>query len=695
MKLPWMQKSQTKKPAQSIKLFFVIGTISLISLIIGIQTWFSISQFRNSMEVKIRENLKYQAGEAVNKLDARFVQIGKYTELLAYDMEAMPTYDSDLLLNIIDKYITSDPLIVGSGFWFEPNIYQQGLKYYGPYKYRDDKGQIVLTWEYSNAEYDYFKYDWYKIGLATKDKVAWTEPYEDAVTKVAMITSASPVKKNGQVVGVTTVDVGLKEYEEYIRNIKIGETGYGFVITHDGYYLGYKEQEKNLKEKINEDPNEKIKQFGNQILAANEITLFKTSAFNEEQFIAVAPIGNTGMRLVLVYPAAEAYREINHTLFITISIFVVAVLLLTFVIIMVFNAKISRPLDRLIADAEKIAQGDLTTAIQVTSNDEIGKLAGHFNNMAASLRKIITHVMQSTEHVAASAQQLTATTEQSAHATNEVAQAINKVVQGNEQQVNDLNDAVTVVEQMSISMQQVADSAGAATSTSDRTAATAHTGSNTIHEAIRQMGNIEKTITHSAEVVSRLGERSKEIGQIVDTISGIAGQTNLLALNAAIEAARAGEQGRGFAVVADEVRKLAEQSQEAAKQIAVLIQEIQGETDRAVVAMNEGTDEVKLGAQVVNKTENAFREIALLINEVVTQVRDISEASQQMTVASGQVVDLVRNIDKVGKGNSEQTESVSAATQEQSAAITEIAQSSQALAIQAQELRNSIGKFKV
>jgi len=119
----------------------------------------------------------------------------------------------------------------------------------------------------------------------------------------------------------------------------------------------------------------------------------------------------------------------------------------------------------------------------------------------------------------------------------------------------------------------------------------ANDGGQTIELAIAQMGKIETTVNSSAQVVSKLGERSKEIGQIVATISGIAGQTNLLALNAAIEAARAGEQARGFTVVAEEVRKLAEQSQEATKKIAVLIGEIQGDTDNAVVAMNNGTRE--------------------------------------------------------------------------------------------------------
>lgn len=139
------------------------------------------------------------------------------------------------------------------------------------------------------------------------------------------------------------------------------------------------------------------------------------------------------------------------------------------------------------------------------------------------------------------------------------------------------------------------------------------------------MSQIDGTVTSSARVVAKLGERSKEIGQIVDTISGIAGQTNLLALNAAIEAARAGEQGRGFAEVADEVWKLAEQSQETAKKIETLIGDIQADTDTAVMAMNSGTLEVKTGAEVVNTAGAAFRGIAELINEVSSQVQGISQ----------------------------------------------------------------------
>lgn len=212
---------------------------------------------------------------------------------------------------------------------------------------------------------------------------------------------------------------------------------------------------------------------------------------------------------------------------------------------------------------------------------------------------------------------------------------------------------------------------------------------------MNQMTNIEKTVTQSAEVVTKLGERSKEIGQIVDTISGIAGQTNLLALNAAIEAARAGEQGRGFAVVSEEVRKLAEQSQEAAKQIASLIGEIQKETDKAVVAMNNGTREVKLGTETVDSAGKAFNQIVRIIGQVSAQISNISTSTQQMANGSQHVVKAMEEVAVINKENVVETQTVSAAAEEQSATMEQIAASCDELSLLASELRASLQKFRV
>jgi methyl-accepting chemotaxis protein len=248
---------------------------------------------------------------------------------------------------------------------------------------------------------------------------------------------------------------------------------------------------------------------------------------------------------------------------------------------------------------------------------------------------------------------------------------------------------------MSAGIQHIADNANVVAAQSAQASDKALSGGKAVERAVSQMGKIENTVNSSATVVAKLGERSKEIGQIVDAISGIAGQTNLLALNAAIEAARAGEQGRGFAVVAEEVRKLAEQSEEAAKKISGLIGEIQADTDKAVVAMSAGTREVKTGAEVVNAAGVAFTEIAGLVTQVSDQVKEISAAIQQMATGSQQIVSSVKKIDELSKASAGESQSVSAATEEQLASMEEIAGASEALAKLAQDLQEAVAKFRV
>ncbi|HWR05793.1 methyl-accepting chemotaxis protein [Sporomusa sp.] len=346
----------------------------------------------------------------------------------------------------------------------------------------------------------------------------------------------------------------------------------------------------------------------------------------------------------------------------------------------------------------EMATGNLRVSIDarvLQRKDEIGFLANAFSNMNTNFKRLITQVAQSAEQIAASSQQFTANTDQSAQAANQIAASIVNVAKGAEQQLVAAENTSTVVEAMSLAIEKIAASANNVASQSAKAADTAHDGRKSVEQAVSQMGHIEQTVNASAKVVAKLGERSHEIGQIIDTISGIAGQTNLLALNAAIEAARAGEQGKGFAVVAEEVRKLAEQSQEAAKQIGKLITEIKGETDKAVASMNEGNSEVKIGAEAVNIAGHTFTAIAGMVTEVSAQVQEIFVAIKQMAGVSQQIVTEVKQIDNLSKNAAGEAQMVSAATEEQSASMQEIASSSQDLAKLAQDLQLTIQQFRV
>lgn len=357
---------------------------------------------------------------------------------------------------------------------------------------------------------------------------------------------------------------------------------------------------------------------------------------------------------------------------------------------------IANPLNTMVLICKEFAAGDFRDKTRrIIRKDEVGQVGDALADMRVSIRNLMKQINDSSEQLAASSEELTASADQSAQAANQVAASITDVAHGAEKQLSAADNTSTVVQQMSVTIQQVAVNANEVSDQSAQAANKANEGNTLVDKAINQMSHIEQTVNTSALVVAKLGERSKEIGQIVDTISGIASQTNLLALNAAIEAARAGEQGRGFAVVAEEVRKLAEQSQDAAKHIAELIGEIQGDTDKAVISMNDGTREVKLGAEVVNDSGKAFQEIAFLINKVSDQTKEISTAIEQMAINGQHIVGSVKQIDELSKKASGEAQTVSAATQEQSASMEEIASSSQALAHLAMDLREAVSKFQV
>lgn len=347
---------------------------------------------------------------------------------------------------------------------------------------------------------------------------------------------------------------------------------------------------------------------------------------------------------------------------------------------------------------DKFSKGDYShdgSLAKIKRNDEIGTMIQALYLLDTNMRELLKSISSSAEHVASASEELTASADQSALVSGQIATSIMEVAASSNQQVDAINSVSSVVQQLSAGIEEASANAALSADKATQAAETAKIGSTDVDNAVNQMNLIESAVNNSAQVVRKLGDRSKEIGMIVDTISGIAGQTNLLALNAAIEAARAGEHGRGFAVVAEEVRKLAEQSQEAAKQIANLIGEIQGDTDNAVLSMDMGTKEVQDGTKVVIRAGASFRAIVDLVEIVAAQSRGIADTIHEMATGTEQIVVSVQSIDGKTKKVAEASETVSAATEEQTASVNEIATASQSLATMAQELQVAVNKFKV
>lgn len=370
-----------------------------------------------------------------------------------------------------------------------------------------------------------------------------------------------------------------------------------------------------------------------------------------------------------------------------------AVAVVTSYLVAHYNA---RPLRRLTQVANQVASGDLRVEkLPVNRKDELGDLARSVNSMVGNLYELIGNVSATAVQVAASSEELSASTEQAAISTGHVTETIQEVATGAELQLQRTQESELAIEGMTVGIQRIAETSVAVAETSLQSALEAEQGNELIQQAERQMRMIVETVNEFAGGLNMLEQRSQEIGAIVEVITGIAAQTNLLALNAAIEAARAGEHGKGFAVVADEVRKLAEQSGHSAGRIEQLIQAIQEETSRATNSMEDVILEVQSGTNVVHVAGNAFHRILTAARQVSEQVQDVTASSQEMSAGSQEVAHAVEEVTRIARGSAGNALLVVASSEEQLAVIEEISRSAEALSQMALELQEKVGKFKV
>lgn len=385
------------------------------------------------------------------------------------------------------------------------------------------------------------------------------------------------------------------------------------------------------------------------------------------------------------------FLKLKRTEFIIIFLVLTITILLTIYI----TKSITTPLQEIMLKLQEVSKGVLTVRANINSKDEIGKLGVALNNSLDKVQNLIFKVLEVSKTVKESTKELTINANETAKSAENIAFSISKSIEGTEKQLESVNNAIEIIEKVSSNIDNVSKSSKFATNLSKKSVSVAKEGTNSINRTITQINNIEKTIMNSANIVIKLGEYSKGIDEIVNTITAISDQTNLLALNATIEAARAGEHGKGFVVVADEVRKLAKESQEAAKKIAYIIKNIQNETNIAVVAMNNGTNEVKKGTEVVEDAGIAFNNIEYSIKEVLNFIEKTSSSIEKISSETENIVKRVNDIDKISKSIAENTETVSANTEEQSVAMHQISISNQKLDKLVDELNIIMDEFVV
>ncbi|MFZ2956532.1 MAG: methyl-accepting chemotaxis protein [Candidatus Ozemobacteraceae bacterium] len=356
---------------------------------------------------------------------------------------------------------------------------------------------------------------------------------------------------------------------------------------------------------------------------------------------------------------------------------------------------ISGPLERIVHSMSEAEKGVLDTRIVVNTQDEFQTLANSFNSMLSGIRQMISKVINTSNDLATSSQQLSSSSVESAATLQEISKNINEINSSAMDVSANLEKTSNSVEQFATSAQQVAQLAETAVVAANTTSQVAANGGKTVKKSVEMIGKIKESVDVATRVILDLNSASLQIGEIVNTITAIASQTNLLALNAAIEAARAGGQGKGFSVVAEEVRKLAEESAEAAEAIGTRIEDILTKTQNAVDSMQMGRGRVDEGIRVICDLSLNLDNIIANIEDVNHKISDISKISAAQSQNSMIMSRTIEDITKLTKSNSERTGVVATAVEQQTTTVSQISGSTEELARLADELHALVSRFTI
>jgi methyl-accepting chemotaxis protein len=535
--------------------------------------------------------------------------------------------------------------------------------------------------------YDPTSRSWYQQAIHDKDNVVLTSPYVDAFTGDNVITIAKAVVKNGQIVGVFAIDCSLTTLTGKISKKQVGNTGYIFLANKEGNIIAHPETSL-----INTDTAAELS-FWTQ--AKENDNGFVDYKYKGENVFGVFQTNNlTGWKLVATLNERELTddtRSILNTTFAIIGIMG----LISVVVSLFLSSGISKNIKMLMHVFSKASEGDFTVSIKAKTKDEFSDLANSFNSMLKDVSLLLGNVINSSDTVMETSSSLATMSSEVTLAVGEVAKAIDEVSKGAVAQASDAQEGVSGMESLSKQLDEIGSNSIEMDAISNDTKGLSSKGLEMV-DTLREKSNKTKTSTDQVNaIIEDMYESSLHIGNISDALATITAQTNLLSLNASIEAARAGDAGKGFAVVASEIRKLAEQSKKSTEEIQVIIENIQ--TKAAIAA-----DSIKNTKQVVDEqditvvqTQEIFDDILKAIENMTSKVKEIRSSILITDENKSSLLSAIENISSVSEETASASEEVTASTEEINATMEEFARYSENLKKLANQLGLEVRKFKI
>ena len=626
----------------------VILAMLLLTAVIGFS---SRDIINDQIDSRMQEELSAQSGVMGEDLHTVSSMAQSISRVVAttYQTTSMDTYEK-----MLGELIQDNDMVSGSGLWFEPYAYQADAEYMGPYVYKDGD-QLATTYDYSNAEYNYFAQEYYELAKASTEPV-FTDPYYDETSDSIMSTCAMPILVNDQFIGCVTVDIQLDAITTLVDNIKVGDAGRGMLLTAEGVYIGGAAGDKIQNSVvITEDKDAPaLAKAAEKILAGDSgETSYKGS--DGQINLYYSRVDATGWILIITMPNSELTQPIMQLLAKLFGICIVALIVVALVIIFSVNS-ISKGLNRVKAFAGSLAEGDFTVdPIQVKTQDELGVMGGSLNAMYDSNKDVISNIAEHATDIDEASTKLRS-------ATTELSENFAEIKKNIEEVNNAMMTTSAATEEVNASTEEVLSNVNLLTEETQNSTAMAQE----IRGRAKEVGETSRKSFESASTLAkqfeeRLAESIENakvvssIEEMANVISEIAEQINLLSLNASIEAARAGEAGKGFAVVASEIGSLATSTAEAVGQIQNTISQVQNAQNMLGFVVNDVTPDYSNFVEVAKQygedaasiertaenISNMSDNIKQIMQEVTAAVQSIAEATQDTTEVSGNMTEKV------------------------------------------------------